>query len=149
MTDQTWDDMFEELKEEENVWNPTDVGERVFGEVREIDYPELKHGVVPRLFIREPESQTVHVVLAGRTNLKTQLLRKKVQPGDRIAIMYRGKLQGQGNAYHAYKVVTRETDPRNADLVIQDVKSESSDLGFTSEAQAASDDVWQQDKKPF
>ena len=150
MSDTTYDEMLNELDEEENLWAPENNGDQVHGEITDIDYPSMKHGIVPRIWVKDPETKNITIVMAGRAALKSTLAQKKVQPGDLVAIRYLGKKQGNGgNAYHAYKVVARTNGPRDPELMFKDIKGEDDDLGLTPEAKEASDAVWQSDEPAF
>ena len=148
---QEWGALLEGLDDKEVPWNPENTGEQIYGVLQEIAYPRLKHGVVARLYIRDHSEPTIHVVTAGRAALKSECERRRIQPGDQIAIRYLGKQKSKGGAdFHAYRV-QNQGGPRNPDQIFKVVEDHSGeDLGLTTEAeQASSDDVWKSDEPMF
>lgn len=125
------------LDREEIEWEPEEVGERVIGYVTGIEYIDTKDGNRIGVLLIDTKNGTRVRVWAGRTRLRKQLVRAKVQPGDAIGIRYEGKKEAKngGNDYFDYKVdVIREGPRRDGEMF-----TEEEDLGLVA---GAVDDMW-------
>lgn len=114
-----------------NEWDP-EPGDTIVGTVLEFQHPKTKDGdrFLP-VVILETEDGPVRVA-AGRQVLRDQLLERKVQVSDRVAIRYSGIPDGK--RWHGYKVAVAESGPRDPSKAFTTEPRED-DLGLTDEAQ--------------
>lgn len=128
------------LDVEEESWNP-EPGDKVIGALLGVERIATKVGSVPVLRIGRADG-TVARVMAGRKVLRSELERKKAQPGDTVGILYVGEAKSKdGQPFFNYRVVVVEKGPRGAECFVAEPSAMD---GLTAEArQAASgwDDV--------
>jgi hypothetical protein len=117
-------------------WDP-EPGDTIIGTLTEIQHPKTKKGdrYLP-ILILETEDGPVRVA-AGRQVLRDQLLEKKVQVHDRLAIRYTGVPEGK--RWHGYRVAVAESGPRDPHQAFT-TEPRDEDLEFTDEAQDAADE---------
>jgi hypothetical protein len=130
------------LEVEVTDWEPTEVGDQVIGYVREISYVETKNGGRVGQVLIETKGGSRVSIWAGRTRLRKELARAKVQPGDALGVRYLGQVESKngGNAYFDYKVQVFRVGPRRAGEMF----TEEQDLGLVAGATEAQDDIWSQ-----
>ena len=119
-----------------NEWDP-EPGDTIVGTVLEFQHPKTKDGdrFLP-VVILETEDGPVRVA-AGRQVLRDQLLERKVQVSDRLAIRYTGIPDGK--RWHGYKVAVAESGPRDPSKAFT-AEPRGDDLGLTEEAENAATD---------
>ena len=73
-----------------NEWKPEEEGDTILGTLETVEHPRTKDGrYLPVLILETDDGPTRVAVL--HSVLKNELLDRKVQTGDRIAIRYVGK----------------------------------------------------------
>lgn len=129
------------LQREEIDWEPTEVGDTVVGYVGAIEYVETKNGEMPVVAIDTKDGARVKVY-CGRTRLRKQLAKNKVQPGDALGIRYEGEKASKsgGNRYFDYRVDVVRVGERKPDEIFRD----TDDDDLVAGAVQASQDVWTQ-----
>lgn len=108
-------DVMGQLDTEETTWKPETAGEQVGGQVVRIDYTYVAKtgGTMPSIYLRTATGATVRVN-AGRTALRSQLDRMKVQPGDYVGVRFLGMVESKsgGNPFYDYRVTHKAVGPR-------------------------------------
>lgn len=137
MIDSTpYTELLAELDTVEETWTPERPGDQVFGVVTAVEYVRTKAGsTFPVLRITAPDGIAWRVG-AGRMQLRNELDRRKVQPGDRVAIRYTGLTPGKdgGRDFHGYKVAHQPVGPRDPSLVFDGSREADDDLGLVAGA---------------
>jgi len=122
-----------------NEWKPEEEGDTILGTLETVEHPRTKDGrYLPVLILETDDGPTRVAVL--HSVLKNELLDRKVQTGDRIAIRYVGKKTAEksGRSYVAYRVAVAENGPRDESKAFSlEPRSEDSGDEFTPEAEAA------------
>lgn len=129
----------QELDREELEWEPSELGDQVVGHLREIVYIDTKNGTVPQLRVENKDGAVI-LIWCGRTRLKNQLQRAKIQPGDALGVRYLGQQESTngGKPYHDYKVTVVRVGPRNEEEMFRTEE----DLGLTQSAFSDNGDDW-------
>jgi hypothetical protein len=129
-------DLLAELDQVEQAWSPANSGDQVFGLVTGIDYIRTKAGTtMPMIRLASPDG-VVWKVGAGRMAIKNELDRRRVQPGDLLAIRYLGMVEGRdgGRDFHGYRVSHRSMGPRDATAAFDASREVEDDLGLVGGA---------------
>ena len=145
--DTGWNDLLAELDQVEETWSPENDGDQVFGVVTAIEYVRTKAGTTfPLLRVTSPDG-VVWKVGAGRAQLRGELDRRSVQPGDRVAIRYTGITAGKdgGRDFHGYKVAHQPVGPRDPSAVFDGSREAVDDLGLVA---GAADGTFTLDDQP-
>jgi hypothetical protein len=91
------------------AWRP-EPGDKLIGRVVELGERTTEYGTYPIVTVQTDEGErfaahAIHTVLAS------QLAGKRPKVGERIGIVYRGKVKGDEREYHSYRVeVERDGD---------------------------------------
>lgn len=114
-------------------WNP-EPGDKLAGTIAAVEVIDTKNGAMPVLTITAPDG-TDWRVAAGRTALRRQLVRCKVQPGDLIALKYAGLVESaNGREYHDYIVRTDTRGVARDDrALVVDPKADDDSLGLVAD----------------
>jgi len=134
-----YDRLLAQLDQVEQTWNPTNPGEQVHGTVSEIVYVRTKDSrTFPMVLLADP-SGTSWKVGCGRAQLRSELDRRKVQPGDQLAIRYNGQQTGKNNgrSFYSYGVAHAPIGPRDASLAFDGSREVDDDLGLIPGATSA------------
>lgn len=134
------------LAREEIDWEPDEVGEQLVGFVAGIEYIETKNGEMPVVAV-DTEDGTRVKVYCGRTRLRKQLARNKIQPGDALGIRYEGskKPKSGGNEYFDYRVDVVRVGERKPEEMFRDPDVDDLVDGAVQAGQDAS--VWSDDEE--
>jgi hypothetical protein len=136
-------DLLEQLDKEPergNEWKPEEEGDTILGTVASFEHPKTKDGRYLPVLILETEDDGPTRVAVLHSVLKNELLERRVQTGDRIAIRYVGQKTAEksGRTYIAYRVAVSEEGPRDESKAFSlEPRSEDSGDEFTPEAEAA------------
>lgn len=141
-----WTGLLSQLDADERDWTPAQAGEQVYGVIAGIDYMRAKNGnTFPMVRMAGPDGVTWKVI-AGRAAIRGELDRRKVQPGDRIAIRYLGLVQGRdgGRDFHDYRIAHQPVGPRDPAQAFDANRVLEDDLGLIPDALASGTaDPWQ------
>lgn len=131
LSDEELLEALDKAPERGDEWDPKP-GDTIIGTLTEVQHPKTKSGdrYLP-ILILETEDGPVRVA-AGRQVLRDQLLDKKVQVSDRVAIRYTGIPDGK--RWHGYKVAVAESGPRDPNKAFT-AEPRDEDLEFTDEAE--------------
>jgi hypothetical protein len=128
-------------------WEPQEVGEQVVGFVAAIEYMATKNGETPRIAL-DTEDGTRVLIWCGRTRLRRQLARNKVQPGDGLGIRYEGsKTAASGNTYFDYRVDVYRVGERVPGEMFRDADDDDL-LPGAKQASSEAEAIWSDDAEP-
>lgn len=125
--------MTDRLNRNTTPWKP-EPGDIVTGRVVDIEMFDGKFGTYPLLMLETDDGDEI-AVHAFHTVLKSELARKRPQPGDLIGIKFQGDPEGRG--YQAYKVrLERKTPSAGVDydrLAVEAAADQVIDDALTAE----------------
>lgn len=111
--DAVWAALDAALDVEEQRWQPAP-GDKLTGTVQSLDVMPGNDGAyyVVRLDTRDGRRVSFP---ASRARLRNQLAAARVQPGDLLAVKYRGEAiaESSGRAFHDYTVAVHQVGPRD------------------------------------
>ncbi|MEZ5184294.1 MAG: hypothetical protein R2720_00975 [Candidatus Nanopelagicales bacterium] len=135
-------DLLEQLDKEPergNEWKPETEGDTILGTITAIEHPKTKDGRYLPVLILDTDNGPTRVAVLHSV-LKNELLERKVQTADRIAIRYLGKKTAEksGRNYVSYRVAVHEEGARDESKAFAlEPHNEDSGDDFTEEAEAA------------
>jgi hypothetical protein len=134
-------DLQQRLDHYPEAWRP-DPGDKVVGEIIELDMLESKFGGSYPLVVIETEDNRQVALHGFHTVFKSELARQCPKVGDRIGVAYHGRDEKAG--YERYRVVVERTEPQSNAIdwqaVDADARAELGDAPPLSDADAPVED---------
>ena len=133
-------------------WKP-EKGEVIVGTVIDVEFFTGEYGTYPIITVETTDGQEVNIH-GFHTVLKNEIVKKRPQAGDKIAVAYHGKKEGKrgGAAYESYALrLKREEgqDPTPWDEMEAESHQEMQKAGIDSQVEATTPPTGQGDDIPF